>query len=381
MSAATAKAVFAKLRPPCARNSTLLYPYAQEGLVNLGYTLRLPSGEPAVAPGDGVVVGIVNAQPSWKASQPKRTNEVTIDHGLGVSTVVGGLGEVSVHTGMSISRGTRLGLPVSDEVFLGVYFNGSAMNPVVVSRHFRTLSENWVPGQGGKLRFAPDRVTRTTNEGILSTVVSGVRYFVNALVGTPNYLLSIDFNGSGAKTGLAAAGFTGTDFWNVYAPTAFTETVDASCHFSAYAGRAFSATPFQWLHDYRGAKTSVRLEKVAPLSTDAGSHASFDSMLATYVGGYDMFSVPITNEFNLKGIPPATYTLFLYADTTSGPNATDFYVSVNAGAPTVLTNAPTGAGTFVENDNYVKVNLVLSSDDVVAVKANGFLSGLQLKRV
>jgi len=147
---------------------------------------------------------------------------------------------------------------------------------------------------------------------------------------------------------------------------------------STYA--IYSADPIIPLRDHLGNRAVIKLERVDPLTADAGSGPSFDPVLSTWVGGVDGMMVPITNGFRLLDIPAGTYNLYLYAGESVG-NATDFYLSVNSQPYSLKTATPTGAATFVENDNYVLFgNLVLSSESVLDIRVLGFLAGLQLRR-
>jgi Peptidase family M23 len=374
--------VLRKLRSPCARSALLKYPFSSEGRGNPGYTLSVPEGEPAVAPGNGTVKAVVYKHPDWAFSPgdltTQATYEVTIDHGMGVETTVAGLSAVFVGKGASVNRGDELGPLVTQEIFFSIRVNQALHNPVLINRHFMPLNEGQVSGQGHKIRFAPDKLLRNLSNGLSSTLESFVRFFCPPV----SLLINIDFNGNGTKTGGAATGITTSDFWNVYAPVAFTDTSDPNCYYNNSFGHIFSGDPAQFLNDYRNLKSAIRLEKVAPLTADSGSHVSFDAMLSTYIGGYDFAHVPFENSFNLRGMPDGTYDLYLYADATDGANATDFYISINGKAETLLQNAPIGATSFIQGDNYVLFdNFVLGASDYVTIRVVGFLSGLQLRRV
>lgn len=142
----------------------------------------------------------------------------------------------------------------------------------------------------------------------------------------------------------------------------------------------YSADPVLPLRDSTGAKSVIKLERVNPLTADAGSGASFDPMLGTWVGGLDGMLVPITNGFRLLDIPQGTYNLYLYAGESVG-DTTDFYLSVNGDPYSLKSATPTGAVSFVENDNYVLFdNLVLVKGSTLDIRVLGFLAGLQLRR-
>ncbi len=142
----------------------------------------------------------------------------------------------------------------------------------------------------------------------------------------------------------------------------------------------YSADPVLPLRDSNGVRSVIKLERVDPLTADAGTGTSFDPMLATWIGGLDGLSVPILNGFRLLDIPTGTYDLYLYAGESPG-DTTDFYLSVNSQPYSLKSATPTGALTFVANDNYVLFNnLVLSSGSVLDIRVLGFLAGLQLRR-
>lgn len=142
----------------------------------------------------------------------------------------------------------------------------------------------------------------------------------------------------------------------------------------------YSADPVIPLRDHKGAKSVVRLERVDPLTVDAGSGSSFDDMLSTWVGGLDGLSVPILNGFRLLDIPQGKYHLYLYAGESVGDD-TDFYLSKNGLPYELKTASPTGSLTFVEDDNYVVFeDLVLHRGSTLDIRVLGFLAGLQLRR-
>lgn len=143
----------------------------------------------------------------------------------------------------------------------------------------------------------------------------------------------------------------------------------------------YSADPVLPLRDSTGAKSVVRLERVAPLTADYGAILPvFDPMIGTWVGGVDGMSVPITNGFRLLDIPQGKYNLYLYAGGVIG-DTTDFYLSVN-GEPYSLKSATNQQNPyFAEGENYVLYeDLVLYAGSVLDIRVLGFLAGLQLRR-
>lgn len=364
---------------------TLRFPYSFDQRSNPGFTLARSVSEPSViASGDGKVVAVGSMQPFWafSAGSTHATNssyQVVVEHGYGVTTVVHGLHSVAVRIGQHVSRGDVLGQALTDEIFFAVLHNGNAYDPASLNRHFKTQNGNEIGGQGGMLRFAPDRIARDLSNSVLSTLVAGKRYFYNALCLKSRLMVNIDFNGNGQKVGLAADGITTSDFWNVYVPEVFQESIFTGPLYYC-GGSTFTVDPVQHLNDYTNTLSNIRLERVAPLTADAGAASTWDHMLSTWIGGYPEGS-PVQSSFKLKGFTSGTYRILLYSAQQSGGQASDFYVSVNMGTPVLLQNTPTGALSFVLNDNYVQTDVVLSDDDVVLITVVGFLSGLQVKRL
>lgn len=371
VTADQAKAL-ARLRCPSARRAYLRFPFAREGYTNSGYTLQFQAGEPAVAAGDGTVVSVQRKPPTYPHATGEFDTffpyEVVIDHGFGIQTVLSGMRSTELQSGRTIGRGDLVGPLATDECFLGVRINNNWVNPSDISRHFVPMLDQQVPGQGHKLRFGPDTILRNLANGIVALFYTGLHYFT----GTTRYLVNVDFNGSGSKTGLAADGFTASDYWNVYPGGAFSITNSSGYYYYYYyycTGLVFSSNPQTFLLDQDGVKTAVWLERVASATGDSGSGSRFDDMLGTWIG-----DTGVENFFALKGVPAGTYDLYLYAQ---AGNST-FYVALNESTPTVksLTYLPLTA--FVEDQNYVRYTLVVPSGSFISVKAYGFLAGLQL---
>jgi hypothetical protein len=187
----------------------------------------------------------------------------------------------------------------------------------------------------------------------------------------------LGFWSTGLSTGELDSLFNGGEGFNF---TEFNDTANGSLIFgvSGCGGTNFSSSPVAFLNDYTNTSYPVRLERVSPMSADAGAGSSFDPMLADYIGGYS--GTAISNSFKLKGAPGGNFDLYLYSDKTSGTLASTFRVGVNGASPTVKQNTPTGATTFIESNNYVKYNLSLTAGDVVDITVEGFWSGMQLFR-
>ena len=390
--------VLARLRPPFARSALLLFPYTPEGAVNSGITVEMPVGEPVVAPGAGKVENIYTALPQFQTSDPAlRTTavqHVLIDHGGQIKTLVGGLTGVVLHKGQTVYRGERVGDLCGAQLFFSAWVGSKTVNPLVINKHWLPQNSNVVTGQGGYIRYAPDRIARDLSHGILVTLTSGISYFKQLLTPTP-YLINIDFNGNGTKTGLAATGYADTDYWNVYTPVDFWSVAADVCYYypNTYYGYwfgygygygaldfyTFNAAPVLCLNDYTGRQSNTILERIAPLFSAAGSGASWDAMLATWVGGY-LGLVPYENTFRIRNLPAGNYDLFLYANNGVFPSASAFYVAVGADLPASQNNNPTVTPQFLEGSNYVKFQLTLPANSYITFKAVGYLAGLQLQR-
>lgn len=232
--------ILSKLRPPFSRSATLLFLFTGEDRVNPGITVEMAASEPAVAPGDGTVTKIYTAVPFWQTSDEvlRRTTvyHVQIDHGGHVTTLVGGMSSVDIIPGQTVSRGDKLGDLFTNQLFFSAACAGKAINPVMIGQHWLPQNGNVVTGQSGKIRFAPDRQARDLSAGVTASWASGVQYFEQPAPAP--FLINIDFNGTGSKTGLAATGISSTDYWNVYTPVSFTGTISTACQGSIYTDSA-----------------------------------------------------------------------------------------------------------------------------------------------
>jgi hypothetical protein len=379
------RGILRRLRPPCSRSIGLHFPYTFDQRVNPGITVGLPSGENVIACGSGTVVAAQLVQPFWAYANGslhgvKNSYQVVISHGSEVRTVVHGMSSISVRVGQSVTRGDVIGTPLTNEVFMAVLFQGNAYDPQSINRHFKAQNGNIVVGQGGLLRYAPDFTLRDLSSGIVSTLVTGWRYFVNADCTMPDVLLNIDFNGNGTKSGLAASGIAASDHWNVYTPISFDQVAVSKGGGYGYGcvGVEFTNEPVVYLRNYVQLETPIWFERQF-LVSNAGTSVQFDPMLATWAGGYNG-GTPYENTFSLRDVPPGDYVLYLYANEGTPPDTSTFYVSVDAGSPTVKTNTPTVTAAFVNNGNYVQYSLTLTAKSTVHIKCYGYIAGLQLKR-
>lgn len=393
-------AVLRRLRLPSARPALLLFPYTPEGAANSGITVELAAGEPAVAAGAGTVEDVYTALPQFQTTDPSlrssAAGHVLIDHGGQIKTLVGGLENTVVHKGQTVLRGDRLGDLKGSQLFFSASVGRKTVNPLTISRHWLPQNGNIVTGQGGHIRFAPDRIVRDLSNGISVTLTNGVKYFRQALTPAP-FLVNVDFNGGGTKTGPAATGVTDADHWNVYTPVDFTAAASATCYYgtgSSYGYwfgygygygygvidfKTFTSDPVLCLAGYDGLPSNVLLERIAPLFSASGSGACWDSMLATWIGGY-IGPVPYENTFRIRNIPSGSYDLFLYANQGALPEASTFYAATGTGLPTAKGNSPTVSSVFVEDGNYVKFQLTVPAGGYITFKAVGYLSGMQLQR-
>ena len=62
-----------------------------------------------------------------------------------------------------------------------------------------------------------------------------------------------------------------------------------------------------------------------PTSNNSGVTATWNGMLLTWIGGFDLGGVPYTSVFRLHGLPPGTYELYLYSDQTFSGSGSEFY--------------------------------------------------------
>jgi hypothetical protein len=73
--------------------------------------------------------------------------------------------------------------------------------------------------------------------------------------------------------------------------------------------------------------------------------------------GYIYKPTPGTAQITLSGLAPSTdYSLYLYSEGDSGSTGRRLGVSVNGGATTTTSAAVASAGTFIEGQNYLKLN-------------------------
>ncbi len=372
-TSSSTRAVLKRLRIPCARSCTLVYGFSRESRTNAGYTLELPSGEPAVAPESGTVEKIEARVADWAYTtnlSGQLVYEVYINHGSDVRTKVSGLDSVAVLPGVTVQRGDVLGIPKTSQVHLRIFLLGQPLDPAVLGAHFALYDGRYVPGQDRTIRFAPDRVPRDPSSGYLVRLYQGLRYFRDLLPGT--YLLNVDFNGSGSKAGQAATGVDGLDYWTVYEPSDFTAVGTYACGY----GTLFSSSPLLWLYDYRASRSAARIEKlIEPPSPFYGSAPSWDPMLGTWIGGYSGM-IPTETFFNVRGLPVGTFDVYLYAF----QGQATFMVSVNSGAISTQVITPTATPSFVEGDNYARFTVSIPFGGILNVKAFGYISGLQIRR-
>jgi hypothetical protein len=377
------RGILRRLRPPCSRSLALHFPYTFDQRVNPGITVGFPAGESVLACGAGTVIAAQSVKPFWACSQGsthefKNSYQVVIDHGGDVRTVLHGMSSVAVNAGQVVARGDVIGAPQTDEIFIAVLYQGNAYDPQTINRHFKVQNGNIVIGQGGLIRYAPDFVIRDLSDGIVSTLINGWRYFVPGDCAKPNVLVNIDFNGAGNKAGAAATGILSTDYWNVYTPISFDQVTVTKGGGYGCVGVEFTNDPVVYLLDYLQRETPIWFERQFMVS-NAGTSSRFDRMLSTWAGGYNV-GVPYENTFSLRDVPPGNYVLYLYANEGTAPNTSTFYVSVDAGSPTVKTNTPTSTAAFVDNRNYVQFPLTLAAQGTIHIRCYGYIAGLQLKR-
>lgn len=375
------QAIVRRLRPPALKPVQIIYPYQREFPPNLGYTLAVDPAEPVVAPGDGTVEYVKQAAAGWrfKNAGSYRTKTIRIDHGQGIKTYVSGLGTV-VPVSPNVTRGQLLGYSAAGEIFFAVEVERSLMNPVAINDFFSPRDGKIYFEQPNFMTQAPTVIKRLAST-ISDLFYAGLNYLLP--VPPPVILFNVAFNGDGSKVGLAAVGSGDDDYWNVYAPVDFFVTGYACyyVYYSYYGGGQFYNLPVMVpLNDYRQAKAKVFLERVPPMSSVSGVGSSWDDMLAGWIGGYSG-ATPFVNTFRLRGLPSGSYTLYLYSEQGTNPQVSYFQVTVDGGTTFTGNTNPTGATSFLLNDNYVAFDLSLGYRSVVEITVNGYLSGLQIRRV
>ena len=357
----------------------IIYSYQREFPPNLGYTLAIPSTEPVLAPGDGTISFIKSAASGWRFRNPAsaRTIAISIDHGEGVKTYVAGLAAGSV-TSPQVTRGQVLGYSAAGEIFLAVEIDRTFVNPASVNEFFAPRDGEIFYQQPNFISQAPTIVKQSLS-AIADIFYNSLSYFLPSPA--PLILFNIDFNGNGSKNGLAAVGSGDDDYWNVYDPINFFTSAYGCAYFypTPTFGAMFNAPMLVPLKDYRQRSSKVFLERVAPLSAVSGVAAGWDEMLGTWIGGYSGMT-PYVNTFRLRGLPSGDYTLYLYSDQGTTPNVSYFQATVGGTTLTGNTN-PTGALSFLENDNYVAFDLSLGYRSVVEITTSGYLAGLQMRRI
>jgi murein DD-endopeptidase MepM/ murein hydrolase activator NlpD len=366
--------VLKALRIPCARTCTLVYGFSREAQTNIGYTLEMPDGEPAVACGTGTVIAIRERFADWAYSSALSNvliKEVLIEHGDGVRTLISGLASVSVVDGDSVERGAEIGYGATSQVHFRILLFEQAIDPAVLGAPFAMYDGRYVPGQDRKIRFAPDKVQRDPSEGYLVRLYNGIRYF-KALISS-NFLVSVDCNGSGTKVGPGQVTVNSSDYWNVYSPAQFYAVGTYACGY----GTLFSSDPVLWLYGYDGERTSAWIEKIVePLAPFYGSTSAWDTMLGTWLGGYSGIN-PVETFFNVRGLPMGTLDVYLYGFVAS----TTFMVSVNSGSIATQVLNPNGTAGYAEGRNYVKFTVSMPFRGILNVKAFGYFSGMQIIKV
>lgn len=388
-----ALSVMGSLRPPSSRPLRLLYGFSAEVYTNHGFTFQIEPGEYAVSPGAGTVLSAVKRFAKFKHNAAVLTGtptyEVTISHGQGIQSVVSGLATITARPGDSLARGDLLGQPICNEIFFGVTYQRQMFSPHELGRHWR-LQDEYVLGQAGNLRQGPDKLIRNFAGTVASTIYGGIRYFIDQFFGFKPLLVNVDFNGNSTKTGFAALGYTSADYWNVYASGAFNWVNNQNgCggyyYYYAYScgvTKVFNRNPQTFLMDSTGIKSPVWLERVATATAAAGSLATWDAMLSTWIGGWSGM-LPEENFFSIRGLVAGTYRLCLYADTSlrTPSSNTTFGAAVDNDTPVWKATSPWFSASFQENGNYVQYNLTVPAGSLISVKAYGYFDGLQLERL
>lgn len=378
-----ARGLARRARQPFARDALVVYPFSGSGAgQNLGTTFQAPTNEQVVAPMAGTVWRVARRAAEWRYPKPSTLQrassfEVVIDHGNDLFSRLHGLSDTVVSRGQYVERGEIVGTPLDTWIFWQVVWRGNPTDPLRLNPHLTPFDGGQVIGKGRYVEAAPDVTNRSLVGRVLSFLQAGIRYFVGNPCAT--LLINVDFNGNGQKTGKAADGVAADDYWNVYAAVDFTITYVPACDFNGQQGQQFSSDPAIYLKDYRGVELPVRLEKVAPLTSDSGSELFFDPMLSTYIGGYSGMSA-LVNTFVIRGLPAGNYLLYLYANNGTVPDTSSFQVTVLGGSPDTRGTTPTSEADWVEDRNYVLFALAVTAGQTVTVQASGYLAGMQLRQ-
>ena len=220
------------LLPPSAKNLDLLHGFTFSSPQSPGQTYRIQTGEHVTAAGDGKVTAVKRRQNSFRHSvgllDTDATWQITIHHGFNIYTTVQGMATVTVQVGTPVVAGHDLGTPLTNEIYFQTLYRESPFDPASISRFFRAYDSGKLPDKGGQVRQGPDIVVRES-EDVQSWSDGDIHYFVDKYCRRTPWLLSIDFAGTGAKSGFAVIGNYGTDFWNVYTHSALTTTTGTNC--------------------------------------------------------------------------------------------------------------------------------------------------------
>lgn len=154
----------------------------------------------------------------------------------------------------------------------------------------------------------------------------------------------------------------------------------------ARAPKFYSDDPIAQLTLSDSEGTPIILRRIPDQSGTVGANgAQFDELLRRWVGG-----AGITNVWWLMNIMPGTYDLYVY---TGSLVTTTFTVRVNGGARVVATATPSGATSFVQNDNFVifpnlvvpltqrAISPAIYAGGMLELSVVGTISGLQLRRL
>lgn len=220
------------LMPPSAKNMELVQGFTYEPPRSPGQTYRMQVGEHVTAPGDGKVTAVKRKPNAFRHSagllDTDATWQVTIYHGFNVYSTIQGMSSITVQVGTPVVAGRDIGTPLTGEIFFQVLYHETPYDPSTISRFFRAYDGGKVPGKRGYVRQGADQIERVAED--VQVVADGdIHYFVDAYCRKEPILLSIDFAGTGAKSGFAVTGRYSSDYWNVYAHSALIATDGISC--------------------------------------------------------------------------------------------------------------------------------------------------------
>ena len=370
-SSLNAKVVRRSLRPPSARAMLVYAPFSSASPACPGMVLTLAEGEPAVSVGAGTVLAVERLSRDWPSAVPSNFPvwKVTMDHGGGLTSVVGGLESVQVAPRQYLRRGCAIGVPHLRQVLLQIIEGQRAVNPALVNRHFDAFDPPRLAEAVGWLDPAPDVLARsfTTPE---SVILEGTRQF--------NYppselLINVAFNGSGTASGLSlGTPNTLPDYWNDVLPDHV--AVPSDCALEGTWQYVEGQNVVQLRESY-GALTAVRLMKLYGFNQGGTGGAAWSTLMNRWIGAAPLQD-GADNIFRLYGMGAGSYSFYVFAQGAAGS-----FVDIQVDGSSVgRADLPGNPSAFVLGTNYALVPVVVPALGEVIVRVVGKACGLQVYR-